>query len=449
MKFEEQLEVIGRGAIPKVWDDMRAPLIEKLKRGKPLRVKVGFDPTAPDLHLGHTVQMHKMRQFQELGHHVIFLVGDFTAMIGDPTGKTSTRPPLSREQVLENAETYKAQVFKILDPELTEVVFNSSWLSDLDAEGMVKLASRYTVARLLERNDFRSRFDAGRPIAVHEFLYPLLQGYDSVALKADVEIGGNDQLFNLMVGRDLMKEYGMEPQVVLTIPLLLGTDAHLDEAGELTGEKMSKSLGNYASMAELLEEHDPETLRFYLLSTHFRSRVEFEHKQLERARGSLERIREFSLALHERLAAAPEHLEVQSEAGQALNSAVDLALERWHEAMDDDFNTGGAIGHIFELVREFNRLVDEDDGALSADRKVLEKTRDSLETMAGILRLFPNGLPTERSLEIPAEVQELLEQRERARADKDWAEADRLRDLIDESGYQVLDGAEGTRLKRK
>ncbi len=215
------------------------------------------------------------------------------------------------------------------------------------------------------------------------------------------------------------------------------------------GEKMSKSLGNYASMAELLEEHDPETLRFYLLSTHFRSRVEFEHKQLERARGSLERIREFSLALHERLAAAPEHLEVQSEAGQALNSAVDLALERWHEAMDDDFNTGGAIGHIFELVREFNRLVDEDDGALSADRKVLEKTRDSLETMAGILRLFPNGLPTERSLEIPAEVQELLEQRERARADKDWAEADRLRDLIDESGYQVLDGAEGTRLKRK
>ncbi len=248
MKFEEQLEVIGRGAIPKVWDDMRAPLIEKLKRGKPLRVKVGFDPTAPDLHLGHTVQMHKMRQFQELGHHVIFLVGDFTAMIGDPTGKTSTRPPLSREQVLENAETYKAQVFKILDPELTEVVFNSSWLSDLDAEGMVKLASRYTVARLLERNDFRSRFDAGRPIAVHEFLYPLLQGYDSVALKADVEIGGNDQLFNLMVGRDLMKEYGMEPQVVLTIPLLLGTDAHLDEAGELTGEKMSKSLGNYVGV---------------------------------------------------------------------------------------------------------------------------------------------------------------------------------------------------------
>ena len=279
MNIEEQLEVIGRGAIEKVWRDMRAPLVEKLKRGKPLRIKVGFDPTAPDLHLGHTVQMHKMRQFQELGHHIIFLVGDFTAMIGDPTGKTSTRPALSREQVLENAETYKAQVFKILDPELTEVVFNSSWLSDLDAQGMVKLASRYTVARLLERNDFRARFDAGRPIAVHEFLYPLLQGYDSVALEADVEIGGNDQLFNLMVGRDLMKEYGLEPQVVLTIPLLLGTDAHLDEAGELVGEKMSKSLGNYVGVndppsgedgmfGKLMSISDPLMWHYYdLLST--------------------------------------------------------------------------------------------------------------------------------------------------------------------------------------
>ena len=279
MNIEEQLEVIGRGAIEKVWRDMRAPLVEKLKRGKPLRIKVGFDPTAPDLHLGHTVQMHKMRQFQELGHHIIFLVGDFTAMIGDPTGKTSTRPALSREQVLENAETYKAQVFKILDPELTEVVFNSSWLSDLDAQGMVKLASRYTVARLLERNDFRARFDAGRPIAVHEFLYPLLQGYDSVALKADVEIGGNDQLFNLMVGRDLMKEYGLEPQVVLTIPLLLGTDAHLDHRGELVGEKMSKSLGNYVGVndppsgedgmfGKLMSISDPLMWHYYdLLST--------------------------------------------------------------------------------------------------------------------------------------------------------------------------------------
>jgi tyrosyl-tRNA synthetase len=244
MNIESQLDVIGRGVVPQVWADMQRPLAEKLKRGKPLRIKVGFDPTAPDLHIGHTVVMHKMRQFQELGHHVIFLVGDFTAMVGDPTGKSQTRPPLTREQVLTNAETYKAQVFKILDPDLTEIAFNSSWLAKLDAEKMIHLAAKYTVARLLERNDFRNRYQSGRPISVHEFLYPLLQAYDSVALKADVECGGNDQLFNLLVGRDVMKEYGLEPQVILTTPLLLGTDAH-PEGEELVGEKMSKSLGNY------------------------------------------------------------------------------------------------------------------------------------------------------------------------------------------------------------
>ena len=245
--IDEQLEILGRGVVPKLWADMRAPLVDKLKRGKPLRIKVGFDPTAPDLHLGHTVQMHKMRQFQQLGHVVIFLVGDFTAMIGDPTGKSHTRPPLSRQQVEANAESYKQQVFKILDPELTEVRFNSEWLDKLDAQGMIRLAARYTVARLLERNDFRTRFEQQRPISVHEFLYPLLQGYDSVALEADVECGGNDQLFNLMVGRDLMKEYGQEPQVILTTQLLLGTDGHL-EGDQLVGEKMSKSLGNYVGV---------------------------------------------------------------------------------------------------------------------------------------------------------------------------------------------------------
>jgi len=245
MNVERQLEILGRGVVAKVWADMRAPLAQKLERGGPLRVKVGFDPTAPDLHLGHTVVMNKMRQFQELGHHVVFLVGDFTAMIGDPTGKSQTRPPLSRDEVLKNAETYKAQVFKILDAERTEVAFNSDWLATLNAEEMIRLAAQYTVARLLERNDFRSRYQAGRPIAVHEFLYPLLQAYDSVALKADVELGGNDQLFNLMVGRDVMKEYDLEPQVILTTELLFGTDARPDEAGELVGEKMSKSLGNY------------------------------------------------------------------------------------------------------------------------------------------------------------------------------------------------------------
>jgi len=246
MNVDKQLEILGRGVVPKIWADMKGPLAHKLQRGKPLRVKVGFDPTAPDLHLGHTVVMNKMRQFQELGHHLIFLVGDFTAMIGDPSGKSSTRPPLTREEVLRNAETYKAQVFKILDADRTEVAFNSAWLGALNAEEMIRLAAQYTVARLLERNDFRSRYQAGRPIAVHEFLYPLLQAYDSVALKADVELGGNDQLFNLMVGRDVMKEYELEPQVILTTELLFGTDAHPDpQGGQLVGEKMSKSLGNY------------------------------------------------------------------------------------------------------------------------------------------------------------------------------------------------------------
>ncbi len=241
---DRQLELLGRGVTPQVWADMKGPLREKLERGRPLRVKVGFDPTAPDLHLGHTVLINKMRQFQELGHHLVFLIGDFTGRIGDPTGKSQTRPPLTQEDVARNAETYKTQVFKILDPARTEIAFNSTWLGALSAEEVVRLAARYTVARLLERNDFRARYQSGRAIAVHEFLYPLLQAYDSVALKADVELGGHDQLFNLMVGRDVMKEYGLEPQVILTTELLFGTDAHL-EGETLHGEKMSKSLGNY------------------------------------------------------------------------------------------------------------------------------------------------------------------------------------------------------------
>jgi len=208
-------------------------------------VKVGFDPSAPDLHLGHTVVFRKMRHFQELGHEVVFLIGDFTGMIGDPTGKKATRPQLTREEVLANAETYKAQVFKILDPVTTVVDFNSRWLSALGADGMIKLAARYTVARLLERDDFAKRFAAQKPIAVHELLYPLCQGYDSVALSCDVELGGTDQLFNLLVGRDLMREWGQEPQVVMTLPLLVGTDGV---------EKMSKSLGNQIGVAEPPDE---------------------------------------------------------------------------------------------------------------------------------------------------------------------------------------------------
>lgn len=216
-------------------------LLSRLKSGKPLRVKAGFDPTAPDLHLGHGVLLRKMAQFQELGHTVIFLIGDFTGLIGDPTGKKATRPPLTRDEVLANAETYKTQVFKVLDPERTEIRFNSEWMSGLKGEDWIRLASRFTLAQMLERNDFQKRMGANEPIALHELLYPLVQAYDSVALQADVELGGNDQLFNLMRGRDLQVASGQGPQVVLTVPLLLGLDGV---------EKMSKSLGNYVGFME-------------------------------------------------------------------------------------------------------------------------------------------------------------------------------------------------------
>jgi tyrosyl-tRNA synthetase len=235
---EQSLRLIKRGA-----DEIliEAELVERLKTGRPLRVKAGFDPTAPDLHLGHTVLINKLRHFQELGHHIMFLIGDFTGLIGDPTGKNATRPPLSREQILENAATYREQVFKILDPEKTEVCFNSAWFDGLGAAGMIRLAAQHTVARMLERDDFSKRYASGQPIAVHEFLYPLCQGYDSVAMRADVELGGTDQKFNLLVGRELQKHYGQAPQCVLMMPLLEGLDGV---------NKMSKSLGNYVGINE-------------------------------------------------------------------------------------------------------------------------------------------------------------------------------------------------------
>lgn len=220
---------------------VEAELVERLKSRRPLRVKLGMDPTAPDLHLGHTVVINKLRHFQDLGHHIQFLIGDFTGQIGDPTGKNATRPPLSPEQIQENARTYKDQVFKILDPERTEICFNSTWMNALGAAGMIRLASQYTVARMLERDDFSKRFGNNQPIAVHEFLYPLCQGYDSVALKSDVELGGTDQKFNLLVGRELQKSAGLAPQVILMMPLLEGLDGV---------NKMSKSLGNYVGISE-------------------------------------------------------------------------------------------------------------------------------------------------------------------------------------------------------
>ena len=236
--LETHLGVIRRGC-----DELliETELVEKLKRGTPLRVKAGFDPTAPDLHIGHTVLINKLRQLQDLGHHVLFLIGDFTGMIGDPTGKNATRPPLSREDVARNAQTYTEQVFKILDRDKTEVAFNSTWMDKMNAADMIKLAATHTVARMLERDDFSKRYKGNQPIAIHEFMYPLVQGYDSVALKADLELGGTDQKFNLLMGRELQKHHGQSPQCILTMPLLEGLDGV---------NKMSKSLGNYVGINE-------------------------------------------------------------------------------------------------------------------------------------------------------------------------------------------------------
>ena len=242
MSQAEALEQIKRGAHEIL---LESALVERLNEGRSLRIKAGFDPTAPDLHLGHAVLLNKLRQFQDLGHEAIFLIGDFTGMIGDPSGKNVTRKPLSRDEVIENAETYETQIFKILDPEKTLVMFNSSWMNKMDAADLIQLAARHTVARMLERDDFSKRYSSGQPIAIHEFIYPLVQGYDSVALKADVELGGTDQKFNLLVGRQLQEAYGQTPQVVLTMPILEGLDGV---------QKMSKSLNNYIGIAELPDD---------------------------------------------------------------------------------------------------------------------------------------------------------------------------------------------------
>lgn len=246
---EEQLEILSFGATDLI---SKADLLKKLKKGKPLKVKFGADPTRPDIHLGHTVVINKMRAFQELGHHVQFLIGDFTALIGDPSGRNATRPLLTAEEIEENAKTYASQIFKILDPEKTEIVYNSKWLMSFSSQDFIQLASRYTVAQMLEREDFTKRYKGGIPIAIHEFLYPLTQGYDSVALKSDVELGGTDQLFNLLVGRQLQSQYAQEPQVVLTMPLLEGLDGV---------NKMSKSMDNYISVVDSPKDMFGKTMR--------------------------------------------------------------------------------------------------------------------------------------------------------------------------------------------
>jgi tyrosyl-tRNA synthetase len=306
-------EILTKGCVDVVTP---ASLEEKLARGKPLTVKVGFDPTAPDIHLGHTVLMRKMKHFQDAGHRVVFVIGDFTGMIGDPTGKSKTRPPLTRDEIEANAETYKRQAFKILDPAKTETRFNREWLGALGSDGVVRLAATYNVARMLERRDFRQRYDAGQTISVHEFLYPLAQAYDSVALKADVELGGTDQLFNLNVGRDIMPAYGLEPQVVMTTPLLEGTDGV---------EKMSKSLGNYIGVAEsadamfakVLSISDELMWRYYLLLT------DLAPSEIEKER-ALARPMDSKIALARRIA-ADFH-------GTALAEAAEAEWRRVHQA---------------------------------------------------------------------------------------------------------------------
>ncbi len=336
--IERSIELIQRGAEEIIDpDELKRKLERAVATDTPLRVKAGFDPTAPDLHLGHTVLIQKMRHFQELGHQVIFLIGDFTGLIGDPTGKSETRPPLTPEQVQENAATYKEQIFKILDPEKTEIAFNSAWMNDMRSIDMIRLCAKYTVARMLERDDFKKRFQGQRPIAIHEFIYPLIQGYDSVALKADVELGGKDQKFNLLVGRHIQKEYGQEPQVVVTMPLLEGLDGI---------NKMSKSLGNYVGITEdpksmfgkLMSISDDLMFRYYeLLSSLSLSEIDGLKKGLSENRLHPKDVKaqlatEMVARYHGRDAAkrAREQFEAQFARGQVPDDIPEFPLSNIH-----------------------------------------------------------------------------------------------------------------------
>jgi len=320
---EEQLKLIKRGADEVLREE---ELVERLKEGRPLRIKAGFDPTAPDLHLGHTVLINKLRQFQDLGHEVMFLIGDFTGMIGDPTGKNVTRKPLTRDEVIENARTYEQQIYKILDPEKTLVMFNSSWMGAMSAADLIQLAAKHTVARMLERDDFSKRYNGGQPIAIHEFIYPLVQGYDSVAMKADVEMGGTDQKFNLLVGRQLQEAHGQKPQVVLTMPILEGLDGV---------QKMSKSLNNYIGIHEAPDEmfgklmsiSDELMWRYFELLS-FRPWTEIEDLQKQVAEGANPRDVKFQLGFE---------IVSRFHSREAARQANDNFIKRFQKgAMPDD-----------------------------------------------------------------------------------------------------------------
>jgi tyrosyl-tRNA synthetase len=383
-----QLAVFRRGAEELIVED---ELIRKLERGKPLRIKEGFDPTRPDLHLGHTVQFNKLRQLQDLGHHIIFLIGDFTGMIGDPTGRNVTRPPLSPEELAANAKTYTDQVFLILDRERTEVAFNSRWLSPLGADGMIRLAARYTVARMLERDDFAKRYREGQPIAVHEFLYPLCQGYDSVALKADVELGGTDQKFNLLVGRELQRHYGQEPQCILTLPLLEGLDGV---------NKMSKSLDNYVGVTEppgemfgkLMSISDALMWRYYELLS-FRPAEEIDKLRRECTQGRNPRDAKVMLAqeivarFHSRAAAesALAEFEARFKAGALPETmpAVTLHSNGDGIAIAQLAKQSGVVESTSEALRLIAQRGLKIDGDVVADKTRVVRPGSTVVVQAG------------------------------------------------------------------
>lgn len=373
--LDEILSVIRRGTEEILLED---ELIEKLKSGRPLKVKAGFDPTAPDLHLGHTILLNKLRQFQELGHDIQFLIGDFTGMIGDPSGKNETRPPLSREQVEENAITYQNQVFKVLKPEKTQILFNSEWMNTLTPVDLIKLASTHTVARMLERDDFHKRYTSGQPIAIHEFLYPILQGYDSVAMQSDIEMGGTDQKFNLLMGRELQKHFGQKPQVIITLPLLPGLDGI---------KKMSKSLGNYIGIDESAEQIfgkvmsiSDETMWLWYELISFRSLAEIQKLRDDVEKGMNPRDVKFLLA--EEVAARFHNLQEAQEA---------------HEKFVHQFQQGRAPEDIKLIILDSSKpeikqkikLVDKEKGMFIYD--VIKITFPSVKSTSAAIRLIEQG----------------------------------------------------------
>ncbi len=370
---------------------LEADLLEKLKEGRPLRIKLGADPTAPDIHLGHTVILNKLRTFQELGHEVIFLIGDFTGMVGDPSGKNSTRPPLTKEQVLANAETYKEQVYKILDPEKTRIEFNSSWLEPLGAAGMIRLASQQTVARMMERDDFKKRYGAGQAIAIHEFMYPLLQGYDSVALKADVELGGTDQKFNLLMGRELQKAENQKPQTVIMMPLLEGLDGV---------KKMSKSANNYIGVSEpagemfgkIMSISDDLMWRYFELLS-FRPLAEVEQFKADVEAGANPRDIKIALAkeiiarFHDQAAADGAHQEFinRFQKGAMPDDIEEIELEAGEEglAIANLLKNAGLVNSTSDAMRMIKQ------GAAKLDGNKIEDSRQIFE--AGTQGVFQVG----------------------------------------------------------